>query len=298
MTPSNPVLGTTKLYGILGHPVHHTLSPVMQNAAFQAAGINAVYIPFPVAPDNLEKVLKMLPDMGIAGVNITVPHKQAAVTVMDTLSEEAKLVCAVNTVVYKGNKLHGHNTDGEGFIKSLEEEGNFKAKGKKALVLGAGGAARAVSVALAKAGVKELYIYNRTRERAELLAQHIDHHFAYCTPKVLEEYQTHTKEDLEPVELVVNATSLGLQKEDPLPISPMQFKPGTLFYDLIYHGESNWIKMAKQTKMKTLSGLGMLVYQGALSFELWTGKKAPVDAMRQALEKQLCLSKEDLVSAT
>lgn len=276
-----------KLYGILGHPIKHTLSPVMQNAAFEELGIRATYVPFAVAPDNLETVLKTLPQMGVFGVNVTVPHKQTALTLMDSLSEEAKLICAINTIVFKGNKMHGHNTDGSGFIKSLEDHG-FNPKEKKAMVLGAGGAARAVAVALARAGVKDLYLYNRTRERAEILSQHIDHHFPYCSPHILDDYQTRSKEDLEGIDLVVNATTLGLTETDPIPVSPIFFKSGTLFYDLIYHGETNWLKVAKKSKMETLNGLGMLVHQGALSFELWTGKKAPVPTMEAILQKQLC----------
>lgn len=282
------ITGTTKIYGILGHPVTHTLSPAMQNAAFHASRVDAAYLPFPVSPENLEETLKTLPHFGVLGVNITVPHKQAAITVMDSLSEEAQTICAVNTVVYKSGKIEGHNTDGAGFLKSLQDEAGFDPKGKKGLILGAGGAARAVAVALAKAGMREIYIYNRTHERANLLAQHIDHHFTYCSPKILEEYQTRTQKDLEPIDLVVNATTLGLKREDAIPISPLFFKPGTLFYDLIYHGETNWLKTAKKAKMKTLNGLGMLVYQGALSFQLWTGKEAPIDLMREELKNEIC----------
>lgn len=276
-----------KLFGILGHPIKHTLSPAMQNAAFKETGMNATYLPFPVIPENLENVIKALPLMGVLGVNITVPHKQAALTLMDTLDEEAKLICAINTVVFKGNKMHGHNTDGTGFIRSLEEHG-FDPKGKRALLLGAGGAARAIAVALARAGIKELYIHNRSHDRAEILSQHIDHHFTYCSPHVLEDYQTRSREDLEKMDIVVNATTLGLNPTDPIPVSPIFFKEGTLFYDLIYHGQTNWLEMAKKSKMETLNGMGMLVHQGALSFELWTGKKAPLETMKNALQHQLC----------
>lgn len=285
---NNLIKGTTKVFGILGHPVHHTLSPAMQNAAFHTMGVDAVYVPMPVSPENLETVLKTLSQSGVMGVNITVPHKQTALTLMDTLSEEAKLICAINTVVFKGNKLHGYNTDGAGFIHSLKEQASFDPKGKTALILGAGGAARAVAISLGQAGVRKLFIYNRTHGRAELLVQHIDHHFPYSNPTVMEEHQTRTKEDLEPIELVVNATTLGLNPDDPIPISPIFFKRGALFYDLIYHGETNWLKVAKKSKMKTLNGLGMLVHQGALSFELWTGKKAPVNKMTEAIKKVLC----------
>lgn len=278
---------STKLFGILGYPIKHTFSPAMHNAAFKELGINATYVPFPVSPDHLEMVLKTLPQMGVCGVNITIPHKQTALTLMDTVSEEAKLICAINTIVFKSNKMHGYNTDSAGFRKSLEESG-FNPKEKKALILGAGGAARAVAIALAQADVKELYIYNRSRERANILAQHIDHHFTYCSPHILEEHQTRSKEDLGKMDLVVNATSLGLDPSDPIPISPIFFKSGTLFYDLIYHTQTNWLKVAKKSKMHTLNGLGMLVHQGALSFELWTGKKAPLELMQETLKKQLC----------
>lgn len=282
------ITGTTKIYGIIGHPITHTLSPTMHNAAFEAARVDGVYLPFPVLPEKLETVIHTLPHAGVLGLNVTLPHKQTVLPMMDTLSDEARLICAVNTIVYKDGKRHGHNTDGAGFLRSLEEDGKFKAKGKRALILGAGGAARAVAGALAKAGVRQLLIYNRTRDRAELLVKHIDHHFSYCAPAVLEEYQTRSKEDLQEIDLVVNATSLGLKKSDPIPISPLFFKKGTLFYDLIYHGETAWLKAAQKSKMETLCGLGMLLYQGALSFELWTGKKAPASVMRNALRKQIC----------
>ncbi len=277
---------STKLFGILGYPIKHTFSPAMHNAAFKELGINATYVPFPVTPDHLEIVLKTLPQMGVCGVNVTIPHKQTALTLMDTVSEEAKLICAINTIVFKNSKMHGYNTDSAGFRRSLEEHG-FNPKEKRALILGAGGAARAVAVALAQADIKELYIYNRTRERANILAQHIDHHFTYCSTHILEEHQTRSKEDLGKMDLVVNATSLGLDAADPIPISPIFFKSGTLFYDLIYHAQTNWLKVAKKSKMHTLNGLGMLVHQGALSFELWTGKKAPLELMQETLKKQL-----------
>lgn len=282
------ISGTTKIYGILGDPITHTLSPTMQNAAFEASRVDAVYLPFPVEPENLETVIKALPAAGVHGVNVTLPHKQAVVPLLDQVSEEARLICAVNTINFNGGKFHGYNTDSDGFLRSLEEEGKFKPKGKSALILGAGGAARSVAVALAKGGVRRLLIYNRTRDRADLLAKHIEHHFNYCSPSVLEEYQTRSKEDLESIDLVVNATSLGLHRKDPIPISPLFFKKGILFYDLIYHGETQWLKAARKMKMLTLNGLGMLLYQGAAAFELWTGKKAPIDAMRQALRKQIC----------
>lgn len=282
------ISGTTKIYGILGHPITHTLSPTMHNAAFEAARLDAVYLPMPVAPDNLEKVLEALPCAGVLGVNVTLPHKQTILSMMDHLSEEANLVCAVNTVAFKDGKSYGFNTDGAGFLKSLEEDGKFKAKGKKVLILGAGGAARAVAVALAQTAVRQLLIYNRTRDRAELLAKHIAHHFPYCSVEVLEEYQTRSREDLELIDLVVNTTSLGLKRNDPIPISPIFFRKGILFYDLIYHGETQWLKAARKMKMRTLNGLGMLLFQGALSFEKWTGKKAPIAVMRNALKKQIC----------
>ena len=127
------ITGTTKIYGIIGNPITHTLSPTMHNAAFEAARVDGVYIPMPVAPEKLETVVHTLPLSGVLGVNVTLPHKQTVLPLMDTLSDEARLICAVNTIVYKDGKRHGHNTDGAGFLRSLEEEVKFKAKGKKAL---------------------------------------------------------------------------------------------------------------------------------------------------------------------
>ena len=273
---------------IFGDPVEHSLSPVMQNAALQAAGIDGVYIPWRVRAPGLSAALDSLRWMeNFGGANVTLPHKEQAASLVDELSPEAASAGAVNTIVSTDGRLLGANTDGQGFLRSLQEEGGFVPRGRRAAILGAGGAARAVAWSLVEAGTAELLILNRTRERAELLADLVSQRLGVLALG-LGLGDPRTRGQLATCALLVNATPVGLHPSDPPPIDPALLRPQLLVYDLIYRPrETALLREAKRMGCQVLGGLGMLLYQGALAFELWTGRKPPEQAMRTALLQAL-----------
>ena len=278
------VTGKTSVYGIFGYPVKHSLSSLMQNAAFSKKAIDAVYVPFEVPPENLKEAVEGVRALGIKGLNVTVPHKERIVEHLDYLSDEAELLGAVNTVKNENGELTGYNTDAEGFLRSLLEEG-VDLEGKRALMFGAGGAARAVGYALLKGGVKFLNIVNRNfsrgKEVGELLGK-LGNVLVYplkeSTIEVL----------LKDVDLIVNTTSLGMKPDDPLLFDYSKIPSGVTVVDIIYNPpETPLLKAAREKGCKTVNGLGMLVHQGAVAFEIWTGEKAPVETMREVLKREL-----------
>lgn len=273
-----------KLFILFGDPVAHSLSPAMQNAALQAAGIDGLYIPWRVQSAGLPTAFESLRRMeNFGGANVTVPHKEQAFALVDALTPEAAAVGAVNTIVAKGGHLLGANTDGLGFLRSLQEEANFLPRGKLAVILGAGGAARAVAVSLAEAGAEPLVIVNRTVERAQSLAEFVHREIGTSTVGLgLDDPRMAAM--VRDCALLVNATSVGLSPSDPPPIDPTLLRQRMLVYDLIYRPrETALLREATKQGCQILGGLGMLLYQGALAFELWTGQKPSEEAMRQAL---------------
>jgi shikimate dehydrogenase len=284
------VSGNTQIFGIMGCPIDHSLSPVMHNAAFEALGMQAVYVPFPVKPEDLGKATLSLRALNVTGVNVTLPHKGGVIEFLDELDPKAKQIGAVNTIVQKNRKLYGYNTDGPGFMLSLRKDGHFEPAGKKVVVLGAGGAASAVAMSLAEAGVRRLVIANRNKTRAEVLAKRVQRHFDRETlPVALDEtralYWLIRESDM-----IVNATSVGLSGTERLNLNPNSLHPKLFVFDLVCR-ETPFIKMAKRRGLKTLDGLGMLVSQGARSFEIFTGKRAPFRVMKNAVEHALKFSK-------
>lgn len=278
------ISGKTRLFGILGYPVEHSVSPGVHNAAFRHLELDMVYLPLPVKPDDLGQAVAGMVALGFVGANVTIPHKEAIIPLLDELAVEARLIGAVNTLVFREGKVEGHNTDGAGFLAALEKEAGFAPQGKVGTILGAGGAARAVAVALAQAGAREIYIANRTPARAVELATHVQRELGIpCRGLAI------APEDLRPVlrrsDLVVNASPVGMYPhvDDPPLIPTGLLEPGCLACDLIYNpSETAFLRGAHRRGCRTLNGLGMLVYQGALSFELWTGRAAPVEVMRAA----------------
>jgi len=285
----NGISGRTKVCGIFGHPVEHTFSPAMHNAAFAALKMDYVYVPFPVPPTGLAVAVAAVRALGLAGVNVTIPHKESVLPLLDELSEEARLIGAVNTIVNRSGRLYGDNTDGRGFLRALEGKAGFTPAGKTALILGAGGAARAVAAQLALAGVSKLLLANRSRNRAGELAGFITDKTgvrAEIVPWPEGGGGTLPAEALLEAALVVQATPLGMHpnysETAPLPFD--LFRQGQLACDLVYNPlETLFLKKARQSGAVAVDGLGMLLYQGALAFELWTGATAPVEVMRQAL---------------
>lgn len=282
------VSGKTKIYAIFGYPVEHSLSPAMHNAAFAALGLDSVYIPWKVGVEDFPTALQAARKMeNFGGGNVTVPHKERAAQLCDGLSPEAEALGAVNTLVAQDGRLFGHNTDGAGFLCSLVEEG-FDPKGKRVLILGAGGAAKAVAFALAWAGAAELTIANRTLERAEALAALLRGRSLRCQILALDLHNKPLAPAIASADLVVNATSIGLRPEDPSPIDCGPLSPRALAVDLIYNPrETAFLKEAGRRGLRVQNGLGMLLYQGAAAFELWTKEAAPLEAMRAALRRKV-----------
>lgn len=267
--------GKTKITGIFGYPIEHTLSPAMHNAAFQALGLDYCYVPFLVHPDFLSQAVQSVRALNLAGVNVTIPHKEKIIPLLDHMNEEALFIGAVNTVVNNEGRLTGYNTDGRGFMESLAEKG-ISSEGKDVLIIGAGGSARAVGYYLCQKA-NSLSIQGRTREKAERLVQDL------CRIKN-NSYHIEDLSDLGRFQIIINATPLGLREEDPLPVNTVALREGQIVYDLIYK-ETMLQKEASKLKCIVLNGLGMLLWQGALAFELWTGRKPDREIMRRALNK-------------
>jgi shikimate dehydrogenase len=283
------VSGKTKICALIGDPVEHTMSPVMHNAAFQKLGLDYIYIPFCVKPEQLTQAVAGLRALNVRGFNVTIPHKVMVIPLLDSLDPLAEKIGAVNTVVNDNGKLKGYNTDAEGFLRALMEHG-FKPKGKKVVVLGAGGASRAITYILTKQGAN-LMILNRQQELdwAKDIAKLIQEDFKKEV-KVLE--LSHISEALTGTDLLVNATSVGMSPAanvSPVPTKLLAKVP--LVFDIVYNPiKTRLLKEAAIAGAKTIGGVDMLVWQGALAFEKWTGKKAPVDLMRQEAAKMLVRS--------
>jgi shikimate dehydrogenase len=276
--------GTDHLVFILGHPLGHTLSPVMHNAAFRAVGLSWTYAPLDIAPGEVKRALDILRSPNIYGANVTVPYKEAVLPFLDQVEKDARWLGSVNTIYRRGGKIFGTSTDGEGFLRSL----GFwrkRLRGSRGLLIGAGGAAKAVAGALAQSGVKEFYIANRSLERAAQLVRSLLKHY----PR-LQIVSISPKEGgklLTRCDWVVQATAVGLKADDPSPLSLEGARKTTLIIDLIYHRETAFLKEARRRRLPNLGGIGMLLHQGALSFEYWTGEKAPLMVMRKALLDRL-----------
>jgi shikimate dehydrogenase len=276
------VTGHTTLVGIIGWPVEHSLSPTMHNVAFAVLGLDWAYVPLPVYPDHLGEAMRGLRALGFAGANVTVPHKQAVLSHLDEVSHAAQVIGAVNTIVVRNGTLYGDNTDAAGFIASLREAG-FDPVGTYCALLGAGGAARAVAHALADAGALQVCVYNRSFSRARDLCQDMAkfHPDARFEPASLSDVSVIGDD----ADLLVNTTSLGMWPHTEASPWPRELPiPGHLTVcDLVYNPqETHFLAQARAIGAETVDGLGMLVHQGAASFQLWTDQAAPVEAMCEA----------------
>jgi len=281
--------GDLRVFGIIGYPLSHSLSPLMQRAAFLQLGLKHEYVPFQVQPRDLPGAVEGARALGLAGFNVTIPFKEAILPLLDELSGEAILMGAVNTVVNRSGRLWGYNTDGRGFLLSLEKELGMKVQGKEALLLGAGGGARAVAFALAREKVSRLTIANRTGAKAIKLARDLSSRTGIPV-EVCGLDERELSRFLSAAHLLVNTSPLGMYpNRDALPPVPVELlQPPLVVYDLIYNPlQTRLLKMASQKGCRTLNGLGMLVYQGAESFRVWTGQPGPVEIMRLAVEKAL-----------
>jgi shikimate dehydrogenase len=271
-----------KFGGILGWPLEHTLSPAIHNAAFRSLGLDWVYLAFPVPPEILGSAVAGLRALGAAGANVTMPHKSAVIDFLDDLSPGARAVGAVNTIESVEDLLIGHNTDVDGFREFLAGDAGFDASGKSTLVLGAGGAARAVVRALDELEVGSITVAARTQERGVALmevggdAQKKGGVASWKEASAL----------AGDADLVVNATPLGMEREDPIPEA--QFRPGQLVVDLIYDPPATpMVARARQAGADAWGGIGMLVRQAAAAFHIWTGQDPPLETMSAAAVRGL-----------
>jgi len=280
--------GKTKLCGLIGDPVEHTMSPAMHNAAFARMGLDFVYVPFRVKPEDLTQAVAGMKAFNIRGLNVTIPHKVAIIPLLDELDPLAERIGAVNTVVNDGGVLQGFNTDAIGFLEALMQRG-VEPKGKKVVVLGAGGAGRAASFVLAERGA-QLLILNRRQELgwAEELAEQLTQAFGKEV-RAMELTDGNLAQALEGAYILVNATSVGMTPNtDETPGGADMLKPSLVVFDVVYNPvKTKLMRQAEQIGAQTISGLEMLVWQGALAFELWTGAKPPIELMRKEVLRSL-----------
>lgn len=275
-----------ELVGVFGHPVVENPTIIMQEAAFEATGLNWRYLTIEVKPEDLENAIKGLRAMNMKGINLTIPHKVEVLKYLDEIAPDAALIGAVNTVRRQGKKLIGENTDGKGFLRSLKEDAKIDPAGKQAVILGAGGAARAISVELALAGTKQITIVNRTTARGRELVKLLNEKTKARANFV--EWDIRIKIPTE-TDILVNATSIGLfpDVEAKPDIAYDDIRSDMIVCDVIPNPPATaFLKEAESRGAKTLDGLGMLVYQGAIGFTMWTGLEAPVDSMYKTLKKE------------
>ncbi|HXX59167.1 MAG TPA: shikimate dehydrogenase [Dehalococcoidales bacterium] len=284
----NSISGKTSLLALIGDPVEHSLSPVMQNAAFQVLGLDYVYVTFRVKQGDVEKAVAGIRAMNMRGLNVTMPHKVTVMPLLDNIDPMAEKIGAVNTIVNNDGKLTGYNTDATGFLQALAEK-SVEPAGQKVVLLGAGGVARAIGFALAEEGA-HLVILNRKEEVgwAKDLATRIGQ--SYGVPVAFGEMDRDTVGDaLENADIVVNATSVGMSPgAGQTPVEKEFICSKMVVFDAVYNPvQTRLLREAREQKAKAIDGLDMLVYQGAAAFEKWTGQAAPVDVMRQSALKAL-----------
>jgi len=275
----------TAIYGLLGFPIKHSLSPAMHNAAFRHFGLSARYRLFELPPEKLESFFKDIRKQGISGFNITIPYKEKALKYMDKLDENARLIGAVNTVKVEKSGLSGFNTDGEGFLTHLTQDLGFAVSGKAIAVIGAGGASRAICVYLSSAQPASINIFDVDAAKCLSLVGHLKDNFPAIKFRAVGSMQ---ELGIEESDLLINASPMGMKETDPLPIREDQLHPDLFVYDIIYNpAHTRLLSLAKEKGLNHSNGLGMLLYQGMASFNIWTGLTPPREIMQNALSSAL-----------
>lgn len=276
------ISGTTTLAAVIGSPVEHSLTPALMNAAFAASGLDWSCVAFEVAHDRLPDALVGVRSLGIGGLSVTMPHKESAAACVDRLSPDAELLGAVNCIVNDGGALTGHNTDGEGFVRSVAHSHDFDVEGRRCVVLGAGGAARSIVLALARHRAEEIVVINRTIARAERCAA-----LAGVAGRVVALEGAHS--DLRDADLIVNATSVGMADgAGSVPFDTSLLHDGQLVIDIVYRPlRTALLEAARARGAAGSNGVAMLAHQAAIQFELWTGADAPIDVMLSAVADSL-----------
>jgi shikimate dehydrogenase len=277
------IQGKTGVVGIIGYPIEHSRSPIMQNAAFTAARLDYVYVPFAVDPAELETAVLGLKALGVRGYNVTIPHKTAILKYLDQLDESAEAAGAVNTVKLCENRLIGYNTDGDGLVDSLARDLGFVPGDDQILVVGAGGASRGAIAALCRSGAKHILIFNRTVEHAKGIAQSMNSRYPQTRIEVVAGGQV-SEQTLGVTSLVLNTTSLGMKGERIEGVNIASLPRHAKVYDMVYsHSGTPLVLAARSFGLRAADGLGMLVSQGELAFAIWTGQSSPDGVMWQAL---------------
>jgi shikimate dehydrogenase len=280
------ISGAIRVCGVIADPIEHTVSPAMHNAAFKQAGIDYLYLPFRVKKEGLGEAIAGMRALNIRGLNVTIPHKVAVIPFLDELDDLAQRIGAVNTIVNDNGVLRGYNTDATGFLQALLERG-VEPRGKRVIILGAGGASRAISLILAERG-SNLIILNRTWDKAKEQANRISH---TCQREVqaLKLDRKNLAGALNRADILVNATSVGMSPDiEETPVTADLVKPPVIVFDIVYNPiKTRLLREAEAAGAETISGIDMLVWQGALAFEKWTGLKAPVEVMREEAIKVL-----------
>lgn len=263
------VSGETRLVGVMGWPVRHSLSPAIHNAAFAAMGLDWRSLAFPVREGDAEAAVSGIRSMGIEGMSVTMPHKAAIVAALDELAPSAAALGVVNCIARDGDRLIGHSTDGAGFVHAVNAEGGMDVAGQRCLVVGAGGAARAIVEALAVHGAADIAVLNRTASKAEAAVA-----LGGANARVA------TADDIADAALVVNATSVGMGDDDRLPLDPRSLRAGQLVADIIYNpAETALMRAAVAAGARAMNGVSMLVYQAAVALKIWTGEEPDSAAM-------------------
>ncbi len=275
--------GETKVCGIFGNPIRHSASPRMHGAAYRALGLNWVYVPFLVEPDSLATAVKAIRSLGIMGVNVTIPHKEQVIPLLDELDDSAHRSGSVNTIVRRGNRLIGYSTDGDGLLLSLKRELNRDVLGQSIFLIGAGGAARSIAFSVVAAGASSLWVSNRTRFRADALCHDIRQVFPNCQVHAMDEGSPKMDDALRHADIVINTTPIGMAPNvDAIPYSSIAWVTDKhLVCDIIYKPHpTRWLKEVAERGAQTVGGAGMLAGQGILAFHLFTGFEVPYDIMR------------------
>jgi len=278
--------GHTTPFAVLGHPIGHSLSPIMHNESIRSLGIDAIYLAFDVHPDRLMAVLPAMRDMGFGGVNLTVPLKEVAFSGLKNLDPSARQMGAVNTVEFLENgSLRGYNTDGYGFLEAIRVAFQREVKDLTAFVIGSGGAGRAVAITCAVEGSRKIMVTDIDTGRARRVAAEISRIAPSIEVEAVENVPGAWKQAALSVDLVVQATPIGMKADDPPILGSEAFHPKQMAFDLVYmYPQTPFMKAARQAGAAAANGLDMLLYQGARAFTIWTGKQPDVNAMRKALQ--------------
>jgi len=279
--------GQTRIVGVIGDPVQHSRSPQMHNAAIVERKLDYVYVPFHVRSGELQEAIEGFKALNVLGVNVTIPHKQTVMSILDDVSHEATLIGAANTLIFCDGRVSGDNTDAQGFLRAMTEEGIDIPVGGSAVVLGAGGAARAVVVALALSGLDLITIANRTEWKAIQFEKDLAT-ISETEISAVDLASNQLNLAIRSADLLVNTTSVGMQETDQLLIDPDFLNPGTIVYEIVYTPpETPLLRVAREKGCQTIGGIGMLVHQGAIAFEKWIGIVPNVETMRIALKQAL-----------